>query len=207
MDTRSEFARLWDLYLPITAGACVVVLALVVFAVLRYRDRPDRRPAGRAEHTAGELILAGALTAIAAVLITVTLRAEARVDRTRAGGLRVEVTAFDWQWRFHYPQQHVTVVGTPTVRPTLVVPTGTRISFWLVSRDVIHSFFVPALRFKRDAFPGRATRFDLVVDRAGTFPGRCAEFCGLYHAGMEFEVRAVPPAQFGAALDQASRAA
>jgi cytochrome c oxidase subunit 2 len=56
------------------------------------------------------------------------------------------------------------------------------------SQDVVHSFWVPALRFKRDAWPDATTRFELTVDRAGVYAGHCAEFCGLHHADMNFTV-------------------
>jgi cytochrome c oxidase subunit 2 len=82
------------------------------------------------------------------------------------------------------------------IRPaTLVVPSGQTVQFRMRSLDVIHSFFVPKLRFKRDAFPERTTEFDLVFHEPG-FTGRCAEFCGLHHADMRFNVEVLPPDEF-----------
>jgi cytochrome c oxidase subunit II len=70
------------------------------------------------------------------------------------------------------------------------------VQFRLVSLDVIHSFYIPALRFKRDAFPGKPTSFDLVFGR-GRFMGECAEFCGLHHTDMRFDVEGMPASAFG----------
>jgi len=64
--------------------------------------------------------------------------------------------------------------------------------------DVIHAFWIPQLRYKRDLIPGTTESATLLFDRAGSFPGQCAEFCGLRHADMVFTVRAVNPAQFTA---------
>jgi cytochrome c oxidase subunit II len=70
------------------------------------------------------------------------------------------------------------------------VQAGRTIRFRMISRDVIHSFWIPSTRFKRDAFPERWTEFDLTFPKPGRYIGRCAEFCGLQHAGMSFVVKA-----------------
>ena len=199
-DTRREFDDLFfSLYLPVTVAVVVVVTALVAWALLRRRARPSpKRDATLAEGIYG-LVLA----AIAAVLVGFTFHAESRVDAVAGRpALRVDVTAFQWGWRFAYPGGK-TVVGTDRTLPVLVVPAGETVGFTLVSRDVIHAFWVPELRFKRDAFPGRPTRFDLVF-REGSFPGSCAEFCGLRHADMRFGVRVLPRREFDAWLRDAA---
>jgi len=64
---------------------------------------------------------------------------------------------------------------------------------------VIHAFWIPGFRFKRDAIPGQENEFDVnVLDRTGDYPntGVCAEFCGLDHAYMRFDVRIVTQEQF-----------
>jgi cytochrome c oxidase subunit 2 len=75
------------------------------------------------------------------------------------------------------------------------------VRFTLRSRDVIHALWFPELRFKRDAFPGKTQTFDLVFDEPETFTARCAEFCGLDHAEMTLDVRAVPQAEYRTWLD------
>jgi cytochrome c oxidase subunit 2 len=70
----------------------------------------------------------------------------------------------------------------------------------LRSVDVIHSFYVPDLLFKRDAIPGRTNVFQFVPDRLGTFHAQCAEFCGLDHTRMTFDVRVVSVPRFDAWL-------
>jgi cytochrome c oxidase subunit 2 len=73
-----------------------------------------------------------------------------------------------------------------------VLPAGKTVEVRLRSRDVLHSFWVPDLRFKRDAYPDQASRFDVVVP-LGRHEGACALFCGLHHSEMRFDVRGVGP--------------
>ncbi len=84
------------------------------------------------------------------------------------------------------------------VPPTLYLPLGRPTEIDLRSEDVTHSFWVPAFLFKRDAIPGMTNVFDITPTRTGTFPSRCAQFCGLDHALMTFVVRVVPAAAYDA---------
>jgi cytochrome c oxidase subunit 2 len=84
------------------------------------------------------------------------------------------------------------------VIPLLVVPTNRKVRFEEISRDVIHSFWVPETLFKRDVLPGELlrNRFEVTFDKEGRYVGRCAELCGTYHAFMQFELVVVAPERF-----------
>lgn len=205
IDTRREFEELFlDLYLPLMIVVAAIVWGVVTFALIRYRARPGRVPSAKSDMKVVESLYALGLAAVAAALVWQTFTTEHRVDRVSSRpGARIDVVAFKWQWRITYPAEGVPpVVGTRTHTPELVVPTDTTVRFTLTSRDVIHALWFPDFRFKRDAFPGRTTRFDLVFDKPGRFTGRCAEFCGLDHAEMTLRVRAVPPADYRAWLEE-----
>ena len=197
-DTRDEFGDLLGLYDPILIATAAIVFGAVFFALFRYRSRAGREVSGRREATIRESVYAVVLAVIAAVLVGATFRANDRETRLASSpGLRVDVTAFKWQWRFEYTGQDVApAVGTLGRPARLVVPADTTVRFTLTSRDVIHSLWIPEVRFKRDAFPKRTTQFDLVFPRQGAFIGRCAEFCGLRHADMIFHVQVLSPAGF-----------
>jgi len=112
-----------------------------------------------------------------------------------------------WNWTFAYPstlgpdQLPVATVGSSDYIPVLVLPTNKRIRFVEHSPDVIHSFWVPALLFKRDVFPGNVVnQFETTLLTPGSYVGRCAELCGTYHSMMNFELRAVTPEKFQAFL-------
>jgi cytochrome c oxidase subunit II len=194
VSTRHEYERLWDVYVPIALALFVLFAGAILFAVIRYRRR--ERPRGRTDAPVAELLYVLALGGIVALLVSLTFSTEAKVDRVSARpALQVNVTASKWKWRFSYPAYGITVVSSGLHPATLTVPTGETVRFRLVSLDVIHSFYIPVLRFKRDAFPEKPTTFDLVFDRP-RFMGQCAEFCGLYHADMRFGVEALAPAEF-----------
>ncbi len=91
----------------------------------------------------------------------------------------VQVSAEQWAWHFTYPSAGVT-------SKELHIPVGERVHFTINSDDVIHSFWVPAFGIKQDAVPGRTTQIYVTATVAGTYPGLCAELCGLGHTDMRF---------------------
>jgi cytochrome c oxidase subunit 2 len=202
VDTRHEYARLGGIYLPIAVGVVVLVALLVVGFAWRYRARPNRGPVDRrSEAPKLETVYAIVLACVAAFLLTKTFPTEAKVDRLSAHpGVIVRVVAAKWRWRFEYGALHRTNAGTSHSLPTLVVPAHTTVQFSLTSIDVIHAFWIPAQRVKRDAFPGRNARFDAEFDHPGfrRYGGECSEFCGVGHTNMRFSVRVLTPSAFRA---------
>jgi cytochrome c oxidase subunit 2 len=111
---------------------------------------------------------------------------------------RIEVHAERWGWTFHYPDH-----GGRRTAGVLHLPAGTPVDMVVTSRDVIHSFWIPRLAGKIDAIPGRVNVLRIQADAAGRYEGTCAEFCGIGHAAMRFEVVAHPAGDFPAALVRA----
>ena len=113
--------------------------------------------------------------------------------------VKVLVEGYQWSWRFTstYDGKTVQVAGTPAQRPELVLPVGKKIEFNLESRDVAHSFWVPAFLYKMDLLPGVHNRFEVTtLDKPSTYVGRCAELCGVDHSRMLFSVKLVPQAEY-----------
>ena len=119
--------------------------------------------------------------------------------------LIVGVTAHMWWWEVRYRDAAtgVEIVGANEIR----IPVGRPVYFGLASADVIHSFWVPALGGKMDMLPGRMQHLQLQADRAGTWRGQCAEYCGEQHARMALHVVAEAPAAFDAWLAAQARPA
>jgi cytochrome c oxidase subunit II len=186
--TRSDFNGLWPLYLWIGVGVAVAIFATVFFVLFRYRAREGRAPSNRSEHNALEVAAAVAILAVVAFLVFRSFRTEAKEDHVGEAPLRIDVTAFQWGWRFAYPQQGVTIVGNSNRQPTFAVPGDRPVRFALTSSDVIHAFWIPGERFKRDAIPGKTNEFVLDFEREGHEEGLCSEFCGFRHSGMRFDV-------------------
>jgi cytochrome c oxidase subunit 2 len=107
----------------------------------------------------------------------------------------INVVASKWEWTFNYRGYGFSTRSGTVGRQPLVVPAGVPVRFNLTSLDVIHSFWIPALRYKHDAIPGSTQVITLSFGR-GVFPGQCAEFCGLRHADMLFTAYAVSPSAF-----------
>jgi cytochrome c oxidase subunit 2 len=144
-----------------------------------------------------ELLFVAMPIVLVFVLLGLTFRVDALLtETTEQPELVVEVTGFQWQWQFHYPELGITISGDPEDRPVLWLPVGRTIRFKLLADDVIHSFWVPDFLQKRDMIPGVVNEIELTVDQTGRWTGRCAEYCGLNHWQMWFEVRAVPGDQF-----------
>ena len=184
---------------------------LILFTVVRYRRRSDEMPKQFHESIPIEILYTGIPILIVAVLFFFTVLTENNVDATvpvnatvTATGTPVEhvkVTAFQWGWRFDYPDHNVSIAGDVTNGPgghgpQMVLPVGETVQVTLVSNDVIHGFYVREFNFSRYALPGVVNMFDLNVVHAGTFPGQCTQICGLYHTEMLFSVKAVSPANF-----------
>lgn len=197
-----EIGQLWDVFLVAGVVVWIVVSALILWPVIRYRRRGDDLPPQVRENIPLEVAYTAIPVAIVVALFVLTFRVERSVERPAdAPAATVRILAFNWSWRFEYVGEGVAFTGTPARPPELVVPVGEPVRIELQAHDVVHSFYVPAFLFKRDATPGLTTTFDLRVEEEGVFAGKCAEFCGLDHARMTFTVRAVSPEEFRAWLE------
>ena len=103
--------------------------------------------------------------------------------------LPVEVTALQFAFVFHYPEQNIT-------SGELHVPTGQAVELRLKANDVIHAFWVPEFRIKQDIIPGQPTVLTFTANQTGDYPIVCAELCGPYHGGMRSHVVVDEPDAF-----------
>lgn len=110
------------------------------------------------------------------------------------GAMDVYVTAKQWMWKFAY-------ANGPTSISTLVVPVHKPVRLVMTSRDVIHSFYVPAFRIKQDVLPGRYTAIWFEATKPGTYDIFCAEYCGTSHSGMKGKVVVLEEADFAAWIE------
>jgi len=194
---------LWRILLAAGVALGVFVTALVLWSVVRYR-RPRGAGAGDLPKQTHanipiEVFYTVVPLVIVAVLFGLTMQTQSRISRlSESPDLGVEVTGFKWGWRFRYPAQGVTIVGDANSPPTLVVPVGANVRLRLIAADVIHSFFVPAFLVKKDLVPGVDNDMEIRPTETGRFPGVCAEFCGLDHWRMTFDVEVVTPEAFQA---------
>lgn len=177
-------------------GVLIAVL-LVVFAI-RYRRRSDdERPAEI--HGSLPLELAWTLIPAGIVLIIFLWSAEVffTLHRVPKDAMQIHVVGKRWMWKV----QHLT--GQREISE-LHVPVGVPVKLTLTSEDVIHSFFVPAFRIKKDAVPGRYNTIWFQATKPGRYHLFCAEYCGTKHSGMIGWVYVMEPARFQAWLSGAA---
>ncbi|MGI8757368.1 MAG: aa3-type cytochrome oxidase subunit II [Acidimicrobiales bacterium] len=192
-------AHLWSGFFVVAMVVTLFVWVPLAFSLVRYRRRrgDDEIPSQRAYHIPLEILYTAVPIVIVAVLFFFSVRTEHKVTAVSAHpAARVEVVGFQWGWRFRYVDEGFTVDADAGEMPTLVLPVGRPSNLRLVSKDVNHSFWVPRFLSKRDLIPGVRNEITVTPDRAGSYVGRCAEFCGLDHWRMSFSVKVVPMAQY-----------
>lgn len=186
----------------------VLVTLALVFALTRFRarpgdgDSPDQRRSSRAV-TLTWLAVTSALAILVTIHPGITGLRALGDDRGRvavAGAavpdLRIDVTAQQWGWTFAYPQYGVRYAQE------LALPVNRRVRFTLRSRDVVHSFWVPSFRIKKDVIPGEVRTMYVTPDRLTSTSldprarVQCAELCGIGHANMQAIVRVLRGAAF-----------
>jgi cytochrome c oxidase subunit 2 len=173
--------------------------------VIRYRKRGEDLPEQTRFNLPMEVLYTVTPFLVIAVLFYYTAVIQSEAAQVSGNpDVVVEVVAEKWTWQFNYrdglgegANTVASTTGATDLIPVLVVPTGQVVRFELTSTDVVHSFWVPELLFKRDVFPGNIRNvFEVTIDpgKEGAYVGRCAELCGTYHSTMTFELRAVTPA-------------
>ncbi len=175
-----------------TLGAALIVIALsaLTFAKLSsIQDPPNSGPNG--DTYIGE---SGELYATA--------------DRhlpPNGKSLEIQVIGRQFIWQYVYPGGSSDGLGAPYSYEEMVVPTNTTVTLDIVSSDVVHSWWIPALGGKFQAVPGYHNYAWFKISKPGVYHGQCANMCGRGHARMIATVRAVPPAQFDAWLAEQKR--
>ena len=203
LNTAGEEAQsVYVLFLTMAAGGAVIwliVMGLMVYAFRESRRRP-RQEASQA------LILWGGAVFPSAVLLlllgyTLWLMPSMRPwFDGRAAGPRIEITGEQYWWRIRYLDAQGELLFETANE--LRLPLGESTTFSLLARDVIHSFWIPALGGKMDMIPGRINHLTLTPTRAGVYRGPCSEFCGTSHALMGIAATVVEKTQFEAWLTE-----
>ena len=187
----------------IAVAVFAVVEGLLLWITIRYRRRPTDVDLPKQTHGSNPLELLW--TIIPTITVTalfigvlITLTEQHTVSATDQPDLVVDVTGFQWQWKFDYPDQGLSFTGTGRTGPTMALPTNETVRIRLHSSDVIHAFYVPQFLYKLDVVPGRVNEMDVNITNPGVYGGQCAEFCGLAHADMHFTVHAMSRGEFDA---------
>ncbi len=197
-----EASRVLTTFGWMTLAAAIILVSVLALSVLAIRRR-----GGTLSHAQGMrmILWLGAVipSAVLLALLVATLPTMRPMPVTPAD-LRIDVTGEQFWWRVAYrPAGAAPLVSANELR----IPVGRTVEFRLGAGDVLHSFWIPGLAGKVDMIPGRTNRLVVRATRAGRYRGQCAEFCGLSHALMAFDVVAMEPAAFDAWLARERRPA
>jgi cytochrome c oxidase subunit 2 len=193
----------WDVLLIVSVPVFVLVSIVVVFSVKEFRQRPgEEQLDGPPIH--GNTRLEVVWTAIPAIILVVlcgyaykVLHDIEKAPANAAQELKVQVYGQQFTWTFEYRE------GGKKIKTTrLYLPEGRSVKFEVHSKDVLHDFWIPAMRMKIDAVPGITTSFRVTPSRVGRYPIVCAELCGLGHAFMRQTAYVLPEAKFKDWLDK-----
>jgi cytochrome c oxidase subunit 2 len=193
-----EQDKLWDLTFIIAVVIFFVVELLLVYALVRFRERPGGRAAQFHGNTKLEVILTVIPSLILAGIAVPTVQTIFDQAEMPEGALQVHVVGKQFWWEYEYVDAGVVTANE------LHIPTGQPVHLTLdgvatevnTKPGVIHSFWVPRLSGAQDMIPGRTTSMNLQADEPGLYRGQCKEFCGLSHANMRLRVIAHEPAEF-----------
>jgi cytochrome c oxidase subunit 2 len=180
------------------ASAIIGLGALGLF--IRYRRRSEIDTTPKITPPAWlEVIIIGLPFAFFILWFFIGFAQFIRITTPPPGSMDIYVMGKQWMWKFAYPDG-------PNSIGTLRVPMGRPVRLVMTSRDVIHSFYVPAFRIKQDVIPGRYTQTWFQATQTGTFPVYCAEFCGTDHSLMHGEIVVVRQEEFDDWLSEQRRA-
>lgn len=197
----------------------VLVWGLLIWCVIVYRRRKDdhQLPVQLRYHLPLELLYTFVPLLMVGVLFFYTVQVQSDITTVDSDetDINIEVYGRQWAWDFNYLDYEVWDTGSPAEMddlssgpeglqeyadqeqvPTLYLPVDQTVEFTLESRDVIHSFWIPAFLYKLDMIPGRTNTFQVTPQVIGTYYGRCAELCGEYHGYMLFNVEVVSQEDF-----------
>ena len=195
-----EIDTLLNVMIILSCFVFSIVIVMLGHCVWKYRVKPGDESDGEPIH--GNTRLEIAWTVIPTVIVLFgaiySWIVLGDIESQASDALHIDVTAQQYEWTFNYPQPDGKVVSSKT----LVVPDNRQLSLHLTALDVLHSFWVPEWRIKRDLVPagpgGNDVDNTVVVtpDKVGTYNVVCTELCGFGHSTMRALVRVVPTAQY-----------
>jgi cytochrome c oxidase subunit 2 len=213
---------LTNLTLIMAGVVFVLVQGGVLFIIWKFRARKDNDPDELPEQLHGNTKLEIGWTALPAVILAflAVFTVSTILDLAQDQGdeaLEIRVVGQQWWWAYDYdldddviadgveaPEEYETDIETAS---ELVIPVGRPVNLYIQSRDVIHSFWIPALNGKKDAVPGRTHQLSLTAEEPGTYVGQCTEYCGLSHAYMRQVVHALPEDEYEAWVERQTQEA
>ena len=212
MDSFHDFL-LWVIF-----AISVFVLVLLLYTIVRFREKANPNPTKTTHNTLIEILWTVIPVVILFVIGFFSLPLLYATDDVSDADVTVKVIGRQWYWSYEYPDhgdftfdafmvpEDELKAGQPRLLATdenLVLPVGKKIRVLVTSSDVLHAFAMPAFGSKVDAVPGRTNETWFQIDEPGVYYGQCSELCGAGHAFMPLAIQAVPEAEFNAWVTKA----
>ncbi len=198
-------ASLTWLMFAIAGAVLLVISALLWMTYRRSRGAWDEKEFYTNDHKyLRNVLLGGGLLPLVVLMITMGLgigveNATNVPNAKAASAIEIEVIGHQWWWEVHYSNQKFDTANE------IHIPVGQPVTLRVTSADVIHSLWIPELHGKIDMIPGQTNTITLEADKAGTYRGQCAEYCGVQHAHMALFVIAESSTDFHAWLDDQNK--
>ena len=199
--------------LPLIFAISILVLALMLYAMWKFRASANPIPSKTSHNTLIEVVwtVLPVLILLVVAVPSIGLLAD-QYKPAPKDALTVKVTGYQWYWGYEYPdagipefvsnmltEEQAKASGEPhqlAADNRLVLPVGRPIKLIITGADVIHSFAVPSLWVKMDAVPGRLNEKSFTIEKPGFYYGQCSELGGARHGFMQIAIEELPPAQF-----------
>ena len=193
----SNFVNSTDTTFFFIVAVSVFFLVLITVCMIYFVIKYNRKRNPKAKNIHGNIPLEVTWTVIPTILVLIMFwmgwAGYKNLADAPADAMNVDVTAQMWRWSFTYPNG--------VTADSLFVPVNKPVKVLLHSRDVNHSFFVPAFRVKKDVIPNRNNSAWFLADKIGSFDLFCAEYCGLNHSHMLSKVIVMPQDSFNSWLN------
>ena len=210
--------NIYDLHMTIFYICCVIaalVFGIMFWSIFHHRKSRGVQAARFHHNTTVEIIWTAIPMLILVLMAIPATKSLIMIESTGDSDLTIKVTGYQWRWHYEYideefgffsslaPESNEARQLKSGIDPNeienyllevdnpVVVPVGQKIRFMTTAADVIHSWWVPALGWKRDSIPGFINESWAIIEEEGTYRGQCSELCGRDHAFMPIVLKAV----------------
>lgn len=205
------------LMLYIISAITVFVTVLLLYAMVRFREKANPKPSKTTHNVLIEVIWTALPVMILVAIAVPSLRLLYFMDATHLDAsqdktaMTLKVVGYQWYWGYEYPDYKIepydsNIVADEDIKPGqlrllevdnhVVIPVDTNIRVQVTAADVIHSWAMPSFGIKTDAVPGRLNETWMRVTKPGTYYGQCSELCGVKHGFMPIVIEAVSKDKF-----------
>ena len=193
----------------------IVVFGVMFYSMFAFTKKKNPNPSTFHENTSLELawtIVPFLILVLMAVPASNTLT---KIYDDTEGDINIQVIGYQWKWEYRYLEDNIGFFSNLTtdldeiynrtpkgehyleeVDEAVVIPVGKKIRFLITANDVIHSWWMPDFAIKQDAIPGFINTAWTIVDKPGTYRGKCTELCGKNHGFMPVVVKVVPQDEY-----------